>query len=243
MESKNRYKEEFWYRFLWLPSAAISRTFFNFKIIGKENLPKESAILVANHCTPMDGLLLSSIIFNQIHFFIQYEGIHDTITGWILEKGGGIFVKEEGINKEAINKSKYVLTKTNDYIGIFPEGPMKDLDKLDTPYDGAAYLSFLTNKDIIPMGIFVPEKQRQLLEERLCFSNLDPSGFLNDYNKINKRKKIPWCLKIGKPVNGSIAKSENKKRNRKELTDYLSNDCNRLAEEARIAYENRNIYK
>jgi len=242
MESNNLYLEEICYRSLWLFATSISRMFFNFKIIGKENLPKESAILVANHCTPMDGFLVSSMIFNQIHFFIQYEGIYYTRVGKFLKYSGEIFVKVKEANMGAMKKSRYVLTKTNDYIGIFPEGPMKDMGKLETPYGGAAYLSKLTGKDIIPIGIFVPEEQRQFLEEKGNFHDFKPLDLLKKHYKINKLGKTLYVINVGKSRNISEIRTGNTKQKIIELTDILQDDSQRLSEKTRIAYENNQLY-
>jgi len=234
MKSKNKIcLEKICYTILWVPSTLASRIYFNFKIKGKENLPKKSAILVANHCTPLDGFLVSSVMYKQMHFWVQYENIYDTKSGKILETIGEVFVKvDKKENIGTIKDTENYLKKTKDYIGIFPEGPVKDLDKSQTPYSGATYLAYLTGKDIIPLGIFVPKKQKQFLEENASLSNFHIINFLKKYYRLNKIKRIPYYINIGKPVDISTVKSENKKQMIRELTDYIMEECYRLAKEA-----------
>jgi aminoglycoside N3'-acetyltransferase len=116
---------------------------------------------------------------------------------------------------------------------------MKDMDKVRNPYGGAAYLSYLTGKDIIPSGIYVPDRQKQLLEEKgkIIEADFDLRELLIGHYKLNKLKKNLYVMNFGKPRNYSETKAGDKKARIMELRDIVSYDCNRLSEEARLAYE------
>ena len=105
-----------------------ARKYLDFIVKGEENLPEESAIIVPNHCICFDGGLITTNIKKQIHYFVQYENVYDSkfkIFWWLT---GQIPVKVDTVfNRVASKRSKDYLGRTEDYIGIFSEGPTKDL--------------------------------------------------------------------------------------------------------------------
>lgn len=69
--------QKIYYRAGWLLCNALGSLFLKPKIYGKENIPKESAILVASYATNLDRLFINMFIKKQIHFWIQYENVYE----------------------------------------------------------------------------------------------------------------------------------------------------------------------
>ena len=121
--------------------------------IGLENIPKDkSFILVGNHTSYLDPLLVASTTKECVHFFAKdslYKGIKKP-----LFKALGIIPVNRSIkDKNALNLGiKYL--NDNKVIGIFPEGTINKTNKkiMDFKY-GAVKMSKETNKLLVPFAI------------------------------------------------------------------------------------------
>ena len=121
--------------------------------IGLENIPKDkSFILVGNHTSYLDPLLVASTTKECVHFFAKdslYKGIKKP-----LFKALGIIPVNRSIkDKNALYLGiKYL--NDNKVIGIFPEGTINKTDKkiMDFKY-GAVKMSKETNKLLVPFAI------------------------------------------------------------------------------------------
>jgi len=224
--------EKMHYALGWAFFYMVTRHYINYIIKGEENLPEEASILVANHACPIDGILISSKLHKQVHFFVQYENIYNTTMGKLLNIAGEIFVKTDGRDKAGIKKAVQYLKKTKDYVAIFPEGPTKDLYK-ERSYSGSVFLSNMTGKKIIPIGISIPEKDSDFLNEIGGLNSLSLTKFIKEYYKRDKIEKLDYYINIGQPVSVSINEENKEKRKMKleEITDYLINECYMLSKE------------
>ena len=133
------------------------------KVQGLENLPKNGPfIIVANHSSYYDALLLHSIIIpkinKKIHALVHYNYWHNPVTRVILDWGECIpvFVKNgskaQKKNKKAIEKAVNYL-KNKGIIQIFPEGTRSSDGKLKKAYTGIARLVLEAKVPVLPTGI------------------------------------------------------------------------------------------
>ncbi len=205
---------------------------FNPKIYGKENIPKESSILVANHATSLDGILVSMFTKKQIHFWIQYENVYEK-NPKLLESIGEIPVKVKELDIKfwkniTLKRSLFYLKNTNDFIGIFPEGPMEKLNKNKT-YRGAINLAceyekiHKNRKKIVPVGLWVPEKYNEKINKYT--SGFDSKKVINVL-KENTFRRIPYYAFFGE---GIEVKSCNSKEQKKLAKDIFER-CERLVD-------------
>ena len=121
--------------------------------IGLENIPKnKSFILVGNHTSYLDPILVASTTKECVHFFAKdslYKGIKKP-----LFKALGIIPVNRSIkDKNALNMGIKCLSD-NKVIGIFPEGTINKTNKkiMNFKY-GAVKMSKETNKLIVPFAI------------------------------------------------------------------------------------------
>jgi len=205
------------YAFGWVFFYPITRKYFKYIIKGEENLPKEASILVANHACSLDGILISSKLHKQVHFFVQHENIYNSLMGKLLKIAGEIFVKTDGRDSTGIKKAAQYLKKTQDYVAIFPEGPTKD-QHMEKKYGGSVLLSSITGKKIVPIGIFIPEKDSEFLNKIGGLRSLSLTTFIKGYYKRDKIEKIEYCINIGCPVSAPIIE-ENKQKRRMKLEE------------------------
>lgn len=162
--------------------------------IGLENIPKgKSFILVGNHTSYLDPLLVASTTKECVHFFAKdslYKGLKKP-----LFKGLGIIpVDRTKKDKNALNLGITYLNE-NKVIGIFPEGTINKTDKkiLDFKY-GAVKIAKVTGKIIVPFAI---NNKYKFLRKSVSITIGKPYIVNNDLEKENKilMKKIENMIK------------------------------------------------
>lgn len=123
------------------------------KIINKELIPKESAIvLVGNHRHALDPLSIGICTKRTIHFLAKkelYKGFNFIFFNLI----GALPVDRHNNNGKTIGEAEKTL-KQGGAVGIFPEGTRnKTKDKLLPFKKGAVYFARNTNSLIVPFVI------------------------------------------------------------------------------------------
>ncbi len=119
--SRGKRKDWFWkfaYSVLWLPV----KVFFRLKVKGKENLNfKGPAIIVSNHKSYIDPIILGLAIKEPISFMAKAELFRYPIFSFIIKKLHAFPVRRGILDREAINKGLEKL-RMGYHLGIFPEG-------------------------------------------------------------------------------------------------------------------------
>lgn len=110
------------YYFLRDLCRVISWIIFRVHISGRENIPQDGAfVLVGNHISNFDPVILSFITPRPIHFMAKAELFRTKFTKWLFESVKTIKVERGSNDISAIKKSLNVL-KNGEILGIFPEG-------------------------------------------------------------------------------------------------------------------------
>lgn len=189
---------------------------FDFRVKGLENLPERSAIIVPNHCHKYDGLLIKPLIRfkgnKTIHFLVQGGKVYNKFKP-ILWFAGDIPVGvDAGSSKKAVfDRVNTYLLRTDALIGIFSEGPTKNLidENGNMPpleerehYRGAAHFSIRTRAPIIPTGVY------------------------SDAVEIDNKGRQRYYLNIGEPIYPGTLK-------KKDLTARVKEQVCMLARTAR----------
>ena len=123
------------------------------KVIGKENIPKDGAIIIAgNHKHAVDPVVIMSSTNRIVHFLAKEEvckGLH----GKIFNKLGVIRVYRSKANTKAVIEAENIL-KNGGTIGIFPEGTRNRTEnKLLKFRSGTVRMAKDTNTLILPFAI------------------------------------------------------------------------------------------
>jgi hypothetical protein len=218
------------YRAGWLLCNALGSLFLKPKIYGKENIPKESAILVASHATNLDGLFISMFIKKQIHFWIQYENVYEK-NPKLLDSIGEIPVKVKGKDIKfwkdiTLYKSLFYLKNTNDFIGVFPEGPAALIDS-NKVYRGAVNLAckynekYCKTKKIVPVGLWANDEDKKKLEKYESGVNIKKAVKIISENIS---RKIQYHALFGEGIEVKNFSS----KEQKEYAKGLLEECNSL---------------
>lgn len=114
-------EKNFMYNFLKPIYTVLLIIIFKPKVIGKENIPKEGALIFAgNHKHAVDPTMVMMSTKRVVHYMAKeelFKGIH----GWLFKKIGLIKVNRTKSNPQAVIEAEKIL-KNGGTVGIFPEG-------------------------------------------------------------------------------------------------------------------------
>lgn len=123
------------------------------KIIGKENLPKDTgALLCPNHIHNLDSAVIVAMFKRKVNVLAKEELFSNKFLCWIADLFGIYPVKRGKADMQAI-KISLKLLKQEELLLMFPEGTRNGLEKGIKPKNGAVVISATSGKPIIPIGI------------------------------------------------------------------------------------------
>lgn len=152
-------------------------------IIGKENIPTKG-ILVGNHKSTLDPLLLISSTNKHINFFAKKE-LFKPIIKYLFINAGVISVDRKTKNKESISKGINKLNN-NELICIFPEGTISKDDNLLPFKYGAVSIASKTSSLICP---FIIKGKYKLFKKNIKLIYLEPYYISDDLEYENNKLK------------------------------------------------------
>nr|WP_301288281.1 lysophospholipid acyltransferase family protein [Natronospira proteinivora] len=109
---------------------------------GLPSLPPGRCIVVANHASYLDGILLTAILPPRFTFVIKREMADFPLVGLLLRRLGSLFVDRGGNSARASADSHAILqgAAQGKAIGIFPEGTFKRQSGL-LPFRSGAFVT------------------------------------------------------------------------------------------------------
>jgi len=131
----------------------LLKIIFKPQIIGKENIPKDGALIFAgNHKHAVDPTMVMMSTNRIVHFMAKeelFKGIH----GIIFESMGMIKVYRGRLNPQAVLEAENIL-KNGGIVGIFPEGTRNKSEKELLKFrHGTVAIAKKTNTLILPFAI------------------------------------------------------------------------------------------
>lgn len=127
---------------------------YKLQIIGKENVPREDAVLFCgNHRTYLDPPLIVVTAGRHMRFMAKEELAKNKFLAFLGVVFEAIYVKRDSKDITAMKEALKTL-KNGGCIGLFPEGTRNGLEKNHGKLkNGAAYLALKTGAKIVPIGI------------------------------------------------------------------------------------------
>ena len=136
-----------WYWIFRWGSVIILKLFFRLTVEGIENVPqKTNFIVVANHASFLDPLVVAAAIPKKIHCIVSRGLFLVPLLKWSLER---IEVIPTGRN--STKAIEFLMSNRN--VGLFPEGKCSRNGKLNEFRKGAALLSMKTGRPILPCAV------------------------------------------------------------------------------------------
>lgn len=178
----NIFRTAFYMAFLYIVVITFMKTFYNFRITGKENLPKNSKesklIYTANHVSLFDPPMVSMAVMRPIAYMAKKELFVDgEKLGWLVKRLGA-FAVDRSKPEIATFKTVRDILSTNWALGVFPQGGIRPYGKLEEIKKGFVVIAKNAKADILPVGI---------------------QGF-DGYPKLKPFTRRNVQLNIGKPI-------------------------------------------
>jgi 1-acyl-sn-glycerol-3-phosphate acyltransferase len=145
----------FWFLDLFYRTGVFA-TFLPITVEGRENIPHEPAIIVANHQSALDIPLIGSLLnrFPHVWFFlVRYAKI--PLFGFIARRLN-IVVDPSGLRKmtQSIDIGLSLIANKRRHVIIFPEGGRSINGEIQKFYYGFALIAQRTRRPVIPIMMF-----------------------------------------------------------------------------------------
>ncbi|WP_066961042.1 1-acyl-sn-glycerol-3-phosphate acyltransferase [Microbulbifer sp. Q7] len=126
------------------------------KLTNIEKIGKGPFILVSNHLSHFDWLLLHTLFRKELGlktFFLAKEELFESpLLGWMVRHGESIPVNRDRPGKQSIKRSMQVL-KQGHILALFPEGTRSPDGTLMAGLSGAAFFWRNAKVPVIPVGL------------------------------------------------------------------------------------------
>lgn len=131
---------------------------YQFKVIGKENLPSEGGVLLCtNHIHNFDPIVVGITSPRPIHFMAKEELFTVPILGKIMPLINAFPVKR-GLSDRGALRNGLGILKEGKVLGLFPEGTRSQTGELGEGLAGAGFFALRSNAHIVPCAIIGPYK-------------------------------------------------------------------------------------
>ena len=174
----------YFYRILKPFLGLLFRLYYHPQIIGKENIPKDGAVLiVGNHKHLYDQCLAILATKRPIHYLAKKE-YFDGKMAWFFKMAGCIPVDRSKKDSKATQLALDVL-KQGFVLGLFPEGTRNRTNEFLLSFKfGAVSMAKKTNAKIVPFGLTGDYRFRS---KNLMIRFGEPIQVTADLEKENER--------------------------------------------------------
>jgi len=131
----------------------LMRLFFVKQITGLKNLPKKKPyILVANHASYIDGVLMFLVLLWHKNYPVHILIYKEFFKTWFKRLVFLTWYRQMQANHSVDHAIEYL--ENNELVGIFPEGGRtKDGKMKKATHTGMSVMALATKLPVIPMGI------------------------------------------------------------------------------------------
>jgi 1-acyl-sn-glycerol-3-phosphate acyltransferase len=139
-------------------AVGISRMLFPGPVIGRENLPRSGAYVIAPlHRSHLDFLIVARITRRRLRYLAKAEVWRFPHLGRFIERLGALPVHRESTDRDSFNRSLAVL-QGGEPLMLFPEGTRGKGPLVGELREGAAYLALRAGVPLVPVGLAGTER-------------------------------------------------------------------------------------
>ncbi len=140
-------------------SAAICKIFGRWKVIGRENIPREGGVLLCgNHVSYIDPPALGGGATRPVHFMAKFELFQVPVLGFLIRNVGAFPVRQKTADRAALKKAIELL-EAGEVVGMFPEGKRNmHPEELLPAEPGVGMIVLRAKVPVIPVALINTEK-------------------------------------------------------------------------------------
>ncbi len=125
------------------------------RVDGVMSLPQGPCVVVANHSSYLDGMILTAALPARFTFVIKHEMVSFPLAGYLLRRIGSEFVmREDGREKKRVTRRLFKAAESGDALAFFPEGSFDAAPGLKRFQPGAFSMAWRARLPVVPVVIF-----------------------------------------------------------------------------------------
>lgn len=134
--------------------------YFNIKVIGRENIPRQKGgyIIASNHVSNNDPPMVGIVFNGRYTFMAKAELFKNPLFGRLIRQLGAFPVKRGSKDMKAVDTAIESLEKGNIFI-IFPEGTRSKNGELGRPKSGVTLVAAKAKVPLVPVFIKYGKKR------------------------------------------------------------------------------------
>ncbi len=206
------------YALVWLLAWIFMHIVCRYRVEGREHIKHMAAsqpvLIVSNHLSWYDPLLLGLVFPRRVWFFTKAEAFHWPVAGWLIRSTQQIAVRRGEGDRVAL-ESAVAYLRENKALVVFPEGTVERQEQMIAAHPGVAVIAVRANALVVPIAL---SGTRRILRSH--------GGW---------RPSV--CMRIGTPYMPALPKDTPRKAGMQVLTDEMMNKiAGMLPEEQRGVY-------
>ncbi|MEL6870360.1 MAG: lysophospholipid acyltransferase family protein [Pseudomonadota bacterium] len=125
------------------------------RVANLGELPDGPMVVVANHASYLDGVLLTAVLPARFSFVIKSEMSRVPLAGFLLRRIDSFFVDRGGSGGRSARQTRQIITaaKQGRALGFFPEGTFRNEAGLLKFYSGAFAAAAAGDLPLVPCAI------------------------------------------------------------------------------------------
>ncbi|GAC1694516.1 MAG: lysophospholipid acyltransferase family protein [Ktedonobacteraceae bacterium] len=144
------------YSIIWVLAWVFMHIVCRYRVEGREHIkriaPSQPILIVANHLSWYDPLLLGLVLQRRVWFFTKAEAFRWPIVGWLIHHTGQIAVHRGEGDRAALEYAVSYI-RANKALVVFPEGTVERQEQMITAHPGVAVIALRANALIVPVAL------------------------------------------------------------------------------------------
>lgn len=188
----NIFRTIFYYMVIFFMVIPFMKKYYNFKITGRENLPKHKKanklLYAANHVSELDPPMIALAVMRPIAYMAKKELFEESDKrNWLIKRLGAFAVDREKPEIATFKTVKDILS-TSWSLGVFPQGGTRPYGKLDDLKRGFVVIAKKAQADIVPIAIGkwdgYPDKKNPIPKKNVSIHICKPISYSLDTEEI-----------------------------------------------------------
>ncbi len=153
-----------------------------------EKMPEGPVLYAANHPSTTDPIFIHALTRKPMSVMIHSKVFTIPFLGAYMKKMGHVRVIP-GKGEQVLEEARRTLAKGRSVV-IFPEGLISPVDGFHEPRSGVARLALQSNVPVVPLGIYLREKNCKRV----------PTSFEGEPDLITWYLRGPYAITVGKAL-------------------------------------------